>query len=79
MQNQAGFTKAQCVRYWAEAASTATKLGNISVNDESGLSPYYQFYGKEASYSRHLRTFGEIGVAASHAQKASRSHIDERG
>ena len=50
-------------KLWAEGISTATKLeGILSIN--GGLSAVERFFGKLPGFVKHLRTFGEMGVAA---------------
>ena len=63
MNNAARFDKKTRAKLWAEACNTATDMINIIVSDDAAETPHKQFYGKEAQYVRHLRTFGEVGVA----------------
>ena len=77
MMNQAGFTKTKRNQLWAEAASTATKLDNMLVQD--GTHSYKKFHGTDPPYMRHLRTFGEIAVTTNHENKQGRSKVDDRG
>ena len=41
--------------------------------------PHTLFYGKDAKYTRCLRTFGEMAVIAIHEGKKMRSKLDDRG
>ena len=37
------------------------------------------FYGQDAKYAKHLRTFGEISLMADTSNKVGRTKIDTRG
>jgi len=66
MMNGAGFVGNKThLRHglWAEAVAVATKIENAVVTANKPTPAYNDFYGKEAPYMRHLRTFGEYGVA----------------
>ena len=54
--NHAGFDQTRRARLWAKAASTATKLDNISVHDNDSKSPHELFFGYRTKYETHLRT-----------------------
>ena len=41
--------------------------------------PYALFYNKDAKFMKHLRSFGEMAVAAIHEGKKMRSKLDNRG
>jgi hypothetical protein len=43
------------------------------------VSSYSQFYEKEASYTRSLQNFGEIGVITNHADKMIRAKLADPG
>ncbi len=61
---------------WAECANTATDIHNIILKTADSSTPYKAFYGMDAPYACHLRTFGEIGVAKEHATVQSK--LDDR-
>ena len=41
--------------------------------------PYHLFYNKHPAFLKHLRTFGEIGIVADHANKKIRGKLEDRG
>ena len=49
------------------------------VRPERTKPPHTLFYGKDAKYTRSLRTFGEMAVIAMHEGKRMRSKLDDRG
>ena len=55
---QAGIESKYKGEFWCEVISTATKLDNIMVRPERTKPPHTLFYGKDAKYTRSLRTFG---------------------
>ena len=77
--NLAGFTTEKRRQLWCEADNTATMLDNMLVYEENSSPPYTMFYGKDAKYAIHLRTFGEICVAADTSNKVGRTKIEIRG
>ena len=76
---QAGIDSKGKGEFWCEVISTATKLDNIMVRPEMTKPPHTLFYGKDAKYTRCLRTFGEMAVIAIHEGKKMRSKLDDRG
>ena len=64
MMNFAGFTTSKRRQLWCEAANTATMLDNILIHEKNRAPPYTMFYGQDAKYANHLRTFREICVTA---------------
>ena len=64
MINFAGFTTSKRRQLWCEAANTAAMLDNILIHEQNSAPPYTMFYGQDAKYANHLRTFGEICVTA---------------
>ena len=76
---QAGIESKYKGEFWCEVISTATKLDNIMVRPERMNPPHTLFYGKDAKYTRSLRTFGEMAVIAIHEGKKMRSKLDDRG
>ena len=76
---QAGIESKYKGEFWCEVISTATKLDNIMVRPERTKPPHTLFYGKDAKYTRSLRTFGEMAVIAIHEGKKMRSKLDDRG
>ena len=64
MMNFAGFMTSKRKQLWYEEANTATMLDNILVHEQNSAPPYTMFYGQDAKYAKHLRTFGEICVTA---------------
>ena len=76
---QAGIESKYKGEFWCEVISTATKLDNIMVRPERTKPPHTLFYGKDAKYTRSLRTFGEMEVIAIHEGKKMRSKLDDRG
>ena len=79
MLNFAGFTTSKRRQLWCEAANTATMLDNILVHEKNSAPPCTIFYGQDAKYAKHLRTFGEICVTAHTSNKVGRTNIDTRG
>ena len=77
--NHAGFDPTRRARLWAEAASTATKLDNISVHDNDSKSPHELFFGYRTKYETHLRTFGEIAVMTKSNTNKVNAKLDDRG
>jgi len=78
MMSSAGLDDAQKYKLWKEAAATATKLDNILTKDGE-TSPYQKFYGEEALYQDHLRTFGEIGIVTKNPGATIKAKLDDRG
>ena len=76
---QAGIESKYKGEFWCEVISTATKLDNIMVRPERTKPPHTLFYGKDAKYTRSLRTFGEMAVIAIHEGKKMRFKLDDRG
>ena len=76
---QAGIESKYKGEFWCEVISTATKLDNIMVRPERTKPPHILFYGKDAKYTRSLRTFGEMAVIAIHEGEKMRSKLDDRG
>ena len=76
---QAGIDSKGKGEFWCEVISTATKLDNIMVRPERTKPPHTLFYGKDAKYTRRLRTFGEMAVITIHEGKKMRSKLDDRG
>ena len=76
---QAGIDSKGKGEFWCEVISTATKLDNIMVRPERTKSPHTMLYGKDAKYTRYMRTFGEMAVIAIHESKKMRSMLDDRG
>jgi hypothetical protein len=79
MMTEAGLRGAQKQMLWCEVAHTATKLNNIMVKDKTEKSPYFLFYGEDPKYQKHLKIFGEMAVIASHANKKTRTKLEDRG
>lgn len=79
MLNGARLTKTKREQLKAEAANTATDTENITVTKNKPIPAYEAFWGAEALYARHLKTFGEIGIVAKHSNKKVRAKMDNRG
>jgi len=47
---------------WNKAVAAATKPENTIITANKAMPAHSDFYGREASYVRHLCTFGEYGV-----------------
>ena len=47
---------------WARAASCASKIENIIVNQETDKSPHELVYGENPPWVKSMRTFGEIAI-----------------
>ena len=75
---QAGIDSKGKGEFWCEVIS-ATKLDNIMVRPERTKPPHTLFYGKDATYMKYMRTFGEMAVVAIHEGKKMRSKLDNRG
>ena len=76
MMNTARFGENKRRLLWSECASTATKLHNITCNNEP--SPHSKFFGKEPSYARTLKVFGEVGICKDNTKKR-KSKLENRG
>jgi hypothetical protein len=61
MLNDSGVGEEMRNELWAECASTAIQLCNITSRPQ-GKSPYKNFHGKPSKMEKNLRIFGEIGV-----------------
>ena len=79
MTNYAGLTVKKRQEMWCEAAQTAMMLDNVMVQEKDGKPPHTKFYGEAPEYSKYLRTFGEIGMAAISSNKVGRTQVDPRG
>ena len=79
MMNFAEFTTEKGKQLWCGAANTAIMLDNILVHEQNSEPPYTMFYGKDAKYANHLRTFGEICVAADTSNKVGKTKLGTRG
>ena len=75
---QAGTESKYKGEFWCEVIPTATKLDNIMVRPQRTKPPHTLFYGKDAKYTRSLRTFGEMAVIAIYEGKKMRSKLDDR-
>ena len=76
---QAGIDSKGKEEFWCEVISTATKLDNIMVRPERPKPTHTLFFGKDAKYMKHMRTFGEMAVIAIHEGKKMRSKLDDGG
>jgi len=80
MMNDAGFVEENIdLRrgLWAEAVGTATKIENVVASANKAEPVHNAFYEKEATYVRHLQTFGKCGVV--HDAKTIKNKLDSRG
>ena len=68
MMNHAGLDENNRRKLLCETISTTTKLDNLMV----------RIFQQTPKIQKHLRTFGETAVAASHDRKKSRTTIEER-
>ena len=66
---QAGINSKEKGEFWCEVISTATNLDNIMVRPDRTKPPYILFYNKDATFMKHLRSFGEMAVVAIHEGK----------
>ena len=78
MMHEAGINGDERKKYWIEAAATATKIGNILVNDRKDKCAHEKVYGEMPKYSKYLRTFGEYGVMAKAPGKI-KNKLEDRG
>ena len=78
MMNFAGFTTEKRKQPWCEAANTATMLDTILVHEQNSTPPYAMFHGRDAKYTKHLRTFGGICLTDT-SNKVGRTKVDTRG
>ena len=76
---QAGIDSKGKGEFWCEVISTATKLDNVMVRPERTKPPHILFFNKDVKYMKHLRSFGEMAVVATHEGKKMRSKLDTRG
>ena len=76
---QPGMNSKEKGEFWCEVISTATNLDNIMVRPDKTRPPYTLFYNKDAKFTKHLRSFGEMAVVAIHEGKKMRSKLDTRG
>ena len=54
-------------------------LHNVLMHEQNSTPPYTMFNGKDAKHAKHLRTFGEICVAADTSSKVGRTKLGTRG
>jgi len=78
MMKGAGLNEDEKMKLWMEAAATATKLDNILAT-KGEESPYKKFYGEEAPYQNHLRTFGELGIVTLSPGSTIKAKLADRG
>ena len=78
MKKAANFNSEQRSELWTEAASTATKLDNIIVDNKKDKSAYQKFYGRNTKYEKHLKIFGEVGIVTE-KNKGPKDKISNRG
>jgi hypothetical protein len=64
MLNRSGVPQDLREKFWAECASTATKLSNL-MSRKDGKSAHMSFYGYESKIAQNLKIFGENGVKLS--------------
>ena len=76
---QPGMNSKEKGEFWCEVISTATNLDNIMVRPDRTRPPYTLFYNKDAKFTKHLRSFGEMAVVVIHEGKKMRSKLDTRG
>ena len=79
MLNEANLEQTRRTGLWTEAARTAMLLDTILVSTTKPEASYSTFFGKEAPFVRHLKTFGEVGVVLNHAKKAIKGKLNDRG
>ena len=78
MLNTAGFPLEMKQKFWAEAASTATKLENLMVHKTDEKCPHELFWDRKPEYWKFLRTFGEMGVVKIHTKIRGKWKIEEK-
>ena len=78
MMHEAGIHGDERKKYWVEAAATATKVGNLLVNDRKSKCAHEKVYGTMPKFARHLRTFGEHGVMTKASGKIQ-NKLEDRG
>ena len=78
MLNQAGINSKEKGEFWCEVISTVTNLDNIMVRPDRTKPQYTLFYNKDATFMKHLRSFGEMAVITI-CEKKMRSKLDNRG
>ncbi|MGL4342651.1 MAG: reverse transcriptase domain-containing protein, partial [Lactococcus lactis] len=65
---------------WARAASCASKVENIIVNEETEKSPHELVYGENPPWVKSLRTFGEIAILqVGGTTKKIKAKLENRG
>ena len=69
MINHVGFTMAKRQQFWCA----------LLLQDSTKSSPFTQFYGVDAKYSKYLKVFGEMCVVADTNNKVGQTKIDPRG
>ena len=79
MHIRAGFSLERRNEMWAETARTATALENIIPPPGTAVSPFELVYGKQATYARDLRSFGEIAIILNGAEKKLKAKLKDRG
>jgi hypothetical protein len=62
MMNQANLNEEFRIGLWTKCVNCATQMNNILVRKNKTMTPYEEFYGKEASYTKSLRNFGEMCI-----------------
>ena len=48
---------------WAECGKTATHNDNLDCDNETGKTTHFNFWKKDCKGFKHMRTFGEVGIA----------------
>jgi hypothetical protein len=77
MINQANLDEEFRTGLWTECANCATQTNNILVRKNKTMMPYKEFYGKEASYTKSLRNFGEMCIRT--VRKGHQDKLENRG
>jgi hypothetical protein len=79
MLNSARFTTEIRRGLWSQCANHAVQLQNIIVMKHGELSAAEKFYGKNPSWIKNMRTFGEMAIIADHKHRKIRNKLDDRG
>ena len=76
---QTGINAKDKGEFWCEVISAATNLDHIMVRLDRTKPPFTLFYNEDAKYMKHLRSFGEMAIVATHEGRKMRSKLDNRG
>ena len=69
MMNLASLDENYKRKLWCETMPTATKLYHLMVRKMGDKPLHFKIFNEHPRYKKHLRTFGEMAVVATHDRK----------